>query len=128
MGFIARLRPGRFPDSDARKLPSSTNNLLGWVLPPLVIYAVEAHTITPFIKLLHHYFRDARPKAPMPSWHLGTVAWQAAPATVRYNPAVPQSVYALETGTVAEPPRRLGVSVAVSRLALFTRSFLPERG
>ena len=46
VGFIARLRPGRFPDSDARKLPSSTNNLLGWVLPPLVICAVEAHTIT----------------------------------------------------------------------------------
>ena len=49
VGFIARLRPGRFPGSDARKLPSSTNNLLGWVLPPLVIYAVEAHTITPCI-------------------------------------------------------------------------------
>src|ERR1700686_2960830 len=39
VGFIARLRPNRFPDSDARKLPSSTNNLLGWVLPPLVICA-----------------------------------------------------------------------------------------
>ena len=49
VGFIARLRPGRFPGSDARKPPSSTNNLLGWVLPPLVIYAVEAHTITPCI-------------------------------------------------------------------------------
>ena len=49
VGFIARLRPGRFPGSDARKLPSSTNNFLGWVLPPLVIYAVEAHTITPCI-------------------------------------------------------------------------------
>ena len=48
VGFIARLRPGRFPGSDARKLPSSTNNLLGWVLPPLVICAVEAHPITPF--------------------------------------------------------------------------------
>ena len=47
VGFIARLRPGRFPGSGARKLPSSTNNLLGWVLPPLVICAVEAHTITP---------------------------------------------------------------------------------
>ena len=46
VGFIARLRPGRFPGSDARKLPSSTNNLLGWVLPPLVICAVEAHPIT----------------------------------------------------------------------------------
>jgi len=45
VGFIARLRPGRFPGSDARKLPSSTNNLLGWVLPPLVICAVEAHPI-----------------------------------------------------------------------------------
>jgi hypothetical protein len=31
----------------ARKLPSSTNNLLGWVLPPLVICAVEAHPLTP---------------------------------------------------------------------------------
>src|SRR5215831_20852436 len=45
VGFIARLRPGRFPGSGARKLPSSTNNLLGWVLPPLVICAVEAHPI-----------------------------------------------------------------------------------
>ena len=45
VGFIARLRPGRFPGSGARKLPSSTNNLLGWVLPPLVICAVEAHRI-----------------------------------------------------------------------------------
>src|SRR5215470_15232779 len=49
VGFIARLRPRRFPGLDARKLPSSTNNLLGWVLPPLVICAVEAHPITPFI-------------------------------------------------------------------------------
>ena len=48
VGFIARLRPGQFPGSGARKLPSSTNNLLGWVLPPLVICAVEAHTVTPF--------------------------------------------------------------------------------
>ena len=49
VGFIARLRPGQFPGSDARKLPSSTNNLLGWVLPPLVICAAEAHpTIQPF--------------------------------------------------------------------------------
>src|SRR6476659_2799859 len=47
VGFIARLRPGQFPGSGARKLPSSTNNLLGWVLPPLVICAVEAHTTTP---------------------------------------------------------------------------------
>ena len=43
VGFIARLRPNRFPGSDARKLPSSTNNLLGWVLPPLVICPVGAH-------------------------------------------------------------------------------------
>ena len=43
VGFIARLRPNRFPRSDARKLPSSTNNLLGWVLPPLVICPVGAH-------------------------------------------------------------------------------------
>lgn len=48
VGFIARLHPGRFPGSGARKLPSSTNNLLGWVLPPLVIFAVEAHTVTTF--------------------------------------------------------------------------------
>jgi hypothetical protein len=34
--------------SGARKLPSSTNNLLGWVLPPLVICAFEAHPLTPF--------------------------------------------------------------------------------
>src|SRR5207249_1292771 len=43
VGFIARLRPNRFPGSDARKLPSPTNNLLGWVLPPLVICPVGAH-------------------------------------------------------------------------------------
>src|SRR5262249_52591359 len=49
VGFIARLRPGQFPGSGARKLPSSTNNLLGWVLPPLVICAVEAHPLTPHI-------------------------------------------------------------------------------
>src|SRR5262252_5109362 len=48
VSFIARLRPGRFSGSDARKLPSSTNNLLGWVLPPPVICAVEAHPIFPF--------------------------------------------------------------------------------
>ena len=56
VGFIARLRPGRLLGSDARKLPSSTNNLLGWVLPPLVICAVEAHPTTPFrgrLKLGH---------------------------------------------------------------------------
>jgi hypothetical protein len=47
VGFIARLRPSQFPGSDARKLPSSTNNLLGWVLPPLVICAVEAHPVSP---------------------------------------------------------------------------------
>jgi hypothetical protein len=29
------------------KLTSSTNNLLGWVLPPLVICAVEAHAVSP---------------------------------------------------------------------------------
>src|SRR5215471_12359375 len=49
VGFIARLRPGRLPDSGARKLSSSTNNLLEWVLPPLVICAVEAHPIIPFL-------------------------------------------------------------------------------
>jgi hypothetical protein len=47
VGFIARLRPGQLPSSDARKLSSSTNNLLEWVLPPLVICAVEAHPETP---------------------------------------------------------------------------------
>src|SRR5215475_4278407 len=52
VGFIARLRLGRFPGSGARKLPSSTNNLLGWVLPPLVICAVEAHTISPLSRKL----------------------------------------------------------------------------
>src|SRR5262249_16698066 len=48
VGFIARLRPSRLPGSGARKLPSSTNNLLGWGLPPLVTCAFEAHTTTPF--------------------------------------------------------------------------------
>jgi hypothetical protein len=47
VGFIARLHPSRFPGSGARQLPSSTNNLLEWVLPPLVICAVEAHPISP---------------------------------------------------------------------------------
>src|SRR5262245_59297033 len=47
VGFLARLRPLRLPESDARKLSSSTNNLLEWVLPPLVICAVEAHPVTP---------------------------------------------------------------------------------
>ena len=48
VSFIARLHPSRFPGSGARKLPSSTNNLLGWVLPPLVTCAVEAHPRTAF--------------------------------------------------------------------------------
>src|SRR6516225_11335228 len=47
VGFIARLRPSRFPNSGAHKLTSSTNNLLVWVLPPLVICVSEAHPITP---------------------------------------------------------------------------------
>jgi hypothetical protein len=47
VGFITRLHPCRFPGSGARKLPSSTNNLLGWVLPPLVICAVEARPLIP---------------------------------------------------------------------------------
>src|SRR5215471_14346797 len=55
VGFIARLRPGRLPDSGARKLSSSTNNLLEWVLPPLVICAVEAHPATAFFDLDHFY-------------------------------------------------------------------------
>ena len=55
VGFIARLRPGRFPGSGARKLPSSTNNLLGWVLPPLVICAVEAHPTTPYFVHNHRF-------------------------------------------------------------------------
>jgi Uncharacterized protein conserved in bacteria (DUF2199) len=38
---------GDGPFACAVKLPSSTNNLLGWVLPPLVICAVEAHTVMP---------------------------------------------------------------------------------
>jgi hypothetical protein len=45
---ILRIACCRFPGSDARKLPSSTNNLLGWVLPALVICAVEVHPVTPF--------------------------------------------------------------------------------
>ena len=51
VGFIARLRPSRLPGSGARQLPSSTNNLLGWGLPPLVTCAFEAHTITSFFSL-----------------------------------------------------------------------------
>jgi hypothetical protein len=33
VGFIARLRPSRFPDSDARKLSSPTNNYLSGSFP-----------------------------------------------------------------------------------------------
>src|SRR5215469_16827119 len=51
VGFIARLRPRRLPDSDARKLSSSTNNLLEWVLPPLVICAVEAPPVKKVVKV-----------------------------------------------------------------------------
>jgi hypothetical protein len=58
VGFIARLRPGQLPGSDARKLSSPTNNLLEWVLPPLVIFAVEAHTVTPSCD---HYVSYAEP-------------------------------------------------------------------
>jgi hypothetical protein len=47
VGFIARLHTSRLPGSGARKPPSPTNNLLVWVLPPLVICAVEAHPISP---------------------------------------------------------------------------------
>ena len=47
VSFITRPHPSRLPGSGARKLPSSTNNLLGWVLPPLVTCAVEAHPISP---------------------------------------------------------------------------------
>src|SRR5262249_54472553 len=43
---VTPLRPGRLHGSDARKLSSSTNNLLEWVLPPLVICAVEAHPVS----------------------------------------------------------------------------------
>jgi len=43
-GRLRREPPPRFPS------PSSTNNLLGWVLPPLVICAVEAHPVTAFFK------------------------------------------------------------------------------
>src|SRR5215471_7978315 len=56
VGFIARLPPSRLPGSGARKLPSSTNNLLGWGLPPLVTCAFEAHTTTPS----HNRYRKLR--------------------------------------------------------------------
>ena len=56
VGFIARLRPSRLPGSGARKLSSSTNNLIEWVLPPLVICAAEAHTVTPHIRPISAYF------------------------------------------------------------------------
>ena len=69
MGFIARLRPGRFPGSDARELPSSTDNLLGWVLPPLVICAVEAHTISRYIGQ-NGESAQSQPAQPVPDPHL----------------------------------------------------------
>src|SRR4051794_9725247 len=45
VGFIARLRLGQFPGSDARKLPSPTDNCLGGTSPQLVIRALGAHCI-----------------------------------------------------------------------------------
>jgi hypothetical protein len=40
---VLALGKRRLKAGGTRKLPSSTNNLLGWVLPPLVIHAFEAH-------------------------------------------------------------------------------------
>jgi len=37
-----------FDDPHYRDGSASTNNLLEWVLPPLVICAVETHPVTPF--------------------------------------------------------------------------------
>jgi len=67
VSFIARLHPSRFPGSGARKLPSSTNHLLGWVLPPLVTCAVEAHPRTAFGR---HVCSQAggSPMASAPPW------------------------------------------------------------
>ena len=42
-GLCREAPPGRLPSRTARQLPSHTDILLGWVLPPLVICAVEAH-------------------------------------------------------------------------------------
>ena len=42
------------------KLPSTTNNPLGWALPPLVICAVEAHPEAPHIV---HWLMQARNSA-----------------------------------------------------------------
>jgi magnesium-transporting ATPase (P-type) len=41
--FVTRLQPVRLPDQAARQLPGSTDNSLGWILPPLVNRAVGAH-------------------------------------------------------------------------------------
>src|SRR5713101_2970872 len=40
--FVTRLQPGQLPSRTARQLPRH-RQLLGWVLPPLVICAIEAH-------------------------------------------------------------------------------------
>jgi hypothetical protein len=56
-GLYRGLRPSRLPGSGARKLSSSTTNLVEWVLPPLVICAVEAHPITAVCRALRHLMR-----------------------------------------------------------------------
>ena len=81
VGFIARLRPGRFPGSGARKLSSSTNNLLEWVLPPLVICAVEAHPISPFTNRRHN-FRVPRHRTGSTPWRAGNVGKRCATSRV----------------------------------------------
>src|SRR5215467_10624678 len=41
VSFIARLHPSRLPSSGARKLTKFNQQLLVWVLPPLVICALR---------------------------------------------------------------------------------------
>ena len=54
MDFFTRFRLAGYPGSPLDSYQSN-HQLLGWVLPPLVICAVEAHTITPFFCLIEDY-------------------------------------------------------------------------
>ena len=65
--FFARLRPGRFPGSALASYRTSTINLFEWVLPPLVISPVRAHTIS-----LHTRPRSHPEEFPPASLRIGT--------------------------------------------------------
>src|SRR5712672_1887722 len=43
VGFVTRLQPGRLTPPSRSSATKAYRQLLGWVLPPLVICAIEAH-------------------------------------------------------------------------------------